>query len=334
MNKTISIIIPAYNAEKYIEQCIESVIHQTYADLEIIVVIDDTSVDCTNEKVEQISSLDKRIVIVRQHKKKLGEARNGGIDVASGNYILFLDADDWLDPTCCETVYSTITKENADLVFFNYVKEYGAKSVPHISYGKECLKYTSDNKEFFLYDMKNCTAWGKLYSKKLIGNERFNCEVKESEDVEFNFRIYPQVSKAVYINDLLLHYRVLLSSAVHGFDPQKVEKFEYTLSIVRKNTIGYSEEQIKAYYSFLAIIYIVVCQNCVYLDPSLSLRDKTKKIEEISKRQTFKELFSNIDKLKIPLSRRVIPIMGKMRLFLGILAVIAIKQKVEKGRRN
>ena len=62
MNKTISIIIPAYNAEKYIEQCVESVIHQTYADLEIIIVIDDTSVDCTNEKVEQIANLDKRII--------------------------------------------------------------------------------------------------------------------------------------------------------------------------------------------------------------------------------------------------------------------------------
>ena len=334
MNKTISIVIPAYNAEKYIEQCIESVIHQTYSNLEIIVVIDDTSADCTNEKVEKIAIKDKRIVIVRQHKKKLGEARNGGMDIASGNYILFLDADDWLEPNCCEIAFKTIEKEKADIVFFNYVKEYGAKSVPHISYEQEFLQYTQEKKSFFLYDMKNCTAWGKLYSKSLIGAERFNCNVKESEDVEFNYRIYPQVSKAVYIRDVLLHYRVLLSSAVHGFDPQKVEKFEYTLSIVRKNTIGYSEEQTKAYYSFLAIIYIVVCQNCVYLDPFLNLKGKMDRIDEISKRQTFKELFSNLNQLQIPLSRKAIPILGKKRLYLGILLLIAVKQKVEKGRRN
>ncbi len=334
MNNIISIVIPAYNAEKYIEQCIESVIHQTYADLEIIVVIDDTSVDRTNKKVEEIAKSDNRIVIVRQHKKKLGEARNGGIDAASGNYIMFLDADDWLESTCCEIAYKTIIKEDADLVFFNYVKEYGAKSIPHISYPKEYMEYTRNKKEFFLYDMKNCTAWGKLYSRSLIGFERFNCNVKESEDVEFNFRIYSQVKKAIYINDLLLHYRVLSSSAVHGFDPHKVEKFEYTLSLVKKNTVGYSIEQTKAYYSFLAIIYILVCQNCVYLDPSLRLNEKIKKIEEISKRQTFSELFANIDKLEIPLTRKIIPVLGKKHLFLEILAVIAIKQKVEKGRRN
>lgn len=83
MNPTISVIIPAYNAEKYIKQCIESVIEQTYTNLEIIVVTDDTSSDNTNEKVDQIADLGNRIQIVRQHKKKLGEARNGGLDISN-----------------------------------------------------------------------------------------------------------------------------------------------------------------------------------------------------------------------------------------------------------
>lgn len=333
MNPTISVIIPAYNAEKYIKQCIESVIEQTYTNLEIIVVTDDTSSDNTNEKVDQIADLGNRIQIVRQHKKKLGEARNGGLDIATGEYIMFLDADDWLEPSCCETAYNTIIKENADIVFFNYIREYGSKSVPHISYEQEYLIYTKEKKEFFLYDMKNCTAWGKLYSKKLIGTERFNCEVKESEDVEFNYRIYSKTKRAVYIKELLLHYRVLLSSAVHGFDPNKVEKFEYTLAIVRRNTLGFSDERDRAYYSFLAIVYIVVCQNCVYLDSSLDLKRKIKKTKEISKRQVFNELFSNIDKIQLPLSRKMIPIFGKMHAYLGIIFVIWIKHIMEAQRR-
>ncbi len=334
MNESISVIIPAYNAEKYIEQCINSVMQQSFQDLEIIVVIDDTSKDNTNEIVAQITNTDKRIKVLQQHKKKLGEARNGGLDIAHGDYILFLDADDWIEPNCCEIAMTNILEYKSDLLFFNYIKEYGSKSIPHISYRKDKLEYSKKKQEFSIYDMKNCTAWGKLYSSQLIGNERFNSEIKESEDVEFNFRIYSKVQNAVYIKQPLLHYRVLESSAVHGFDPDKVGKFEYTVSLVRENTLGVNQEKTDAYFSFLAIVYIVICQNCVYLDKSASIKAKLIKVRGIGNRQIFKELFLNIGHIKLPISRKIIPIMGKLNMGIGILAAIGFKQKLEKGRRS
>lgn len=326
----VSIIVPAYNAKNYIEKCIQSIIIQTYSKIQILIVIDDTCVDGTNEIVEKFALKDSRIQIIRQHAKRQGEARNEGIDNAVGKYILFLDADDWLEITCCERVIEVIENYEADLVFFNYFKEYGNNSVSHIAFSGEIKICDEKRKDFPLYDMKNCTPWGKLYRRSIIGELRFNTEVREAEDVEFNYRLYSKVRKAIYIKDQLLHYRVLHSSAIHGFDERKIEKFEQVLEIVRSNTIGYDIERKEAYYSFAAIAYIVVCQNCVYLNPNISWWMKLVKVHNIGNREEYKSMFANTKFVKIPFSRKIIVLLGKYNINMGVLMIIWIKNQIEK----
>lgn len=103
------------------------------------------------------------------------------------------------------------------MVFFEYFKEYENSVVKHYSY-KEDMIYTFQEKPFFLYDMRTITAWGKLYKREIIGNNIFDENMKTAEDVDFNYRIYQNVNKAVYMHKCLLHYRILKKSAIHGYD--------------------------------------------------------------------------------------------------------------------
>lgn len=333
MNQKISIIIPAYKAEKYIGKCLDSVLDQTYSNIEVLAVTDSTSLDRTEEIVREYAERDNRIKVILQHGKKLGEARNGGLDEASGDYILFLDADDWLSEECCEEALKTALNTGSQIVFFDYFKEYEKKSIPVFTYEQDLLKYSKDSKEFSIYDMRFVTSWGKLYSRESIGEERFDTEIREAEDVEFNFRVFANTTSAFYIRKNMYHYRVQASSAIHGFDESKIDKFDYTVNKIKNSDIGKDEERERGCYSFYAIVYIVLCQNSIYLNPNIGLIEKTKRIASFGNKDYFNDMFSHLDKVRIPLSRKIIPIFGKMHIYIGIVFVIWVKHIIEAQRR-
>ena len=182
--KKISIIIPAYNVEKYIAKCLHSVINQSYKNLDVIVV-DDGSKDRTGCIIDDYSAKDNRIRAVHQPNGGLPNARNTGMKYANGDYVMFLDSDDWIEPTCCEVIVSEMQKDKADLVFFEYYKEYKNKTVQMKTYPHEKLIYNRDGgkQEFFLYDMRTITAWGKIYSAEILHKCEYNESLRTAEDV-------------------------------------------------------------------------------------------------------------------------------------------------------
>lgn len=187
--------------------------------------------------------------------------------------------------------------------------------------------YTFQEKPFFLYDMRTITAWGKLYKREIIGNNIFDENMKTAEDVDFNYRIYQNVNKAVYMHRCLLHYRILKKSAIHGYDDLIEKKFEYPLNCIKSYSTG--EELNKAYYSFAAIAYIVICQNNYCLNND-TVKDKIEKIKKFSEKEWVKDLFKNINKIKIPFSRKMIIYLGKCKLYFLIISIVKMKQEIEK----
>ena len=117
--KEISIIVPIYNAEKFLPEAIESLINQTFKDIEIILV-NDGSPDGSQKICEKYAEKDERIIVVNKENGGLADARNAGMKVATGKYIMFLDADDMFEPDSCENMYKVIEKNNADYVIGNY----------------------------------------------------------------------------------------------------------------------------------------------------------------------------------------------------------------------
>ena len=126
--KKVSVIIPTYNAENTILKCINSIVKQTYKNIEII-IIDDGSTDSTLNKLNDLAKNDDRIIIKKQRNSGVSVARNNGINIASGDYILFVDSDDWLEKTMIEKMIITAQKENTDIVRCNFYDEYVNKTL-------------------------------------------------------------------------------------------------------------------------------------------------------------------------------------------------------------
>ena len=132
----ISIIVPAYNVQKYIKQCLESIINQTYKNLEIIVV-NDGSKDKTLDIIESIAKDDPRIIVINQENQGVSATRNNALKGVDGDFVMFVDSDDWLDLDTCEVLIKEAVEENADIVMCGYVREYENTSLPKASFDED-----------------------------------------------------------------------------------------------------------------------------------------------------------------------------------------------------
>lgn len=324
----ISIIVPGYNACQYIADCISSVLGQTYKNFELLIV-DDGSKDDTLNISKEFANKDKRIKVFHQENGGQPSARNVGLKHATGNYVLFLDADDWLENNCLEIAINECIKNDADVVFYDYIQEFSDKSVVKKSIERYQIADVNDP-DTFIYNMKNITAWGKLYRRDCIGNVLFDEQMKTAEDVDFNFKVYSRVKKAVYLKSPLMHYRILNNSAIHGYNPQIAEKFKYPIVKIKEYMMDGDPQKAKAYYSFLAIAYIVICRNMICLDTTINTREKRKRLRTFNKSDWTKELFNNTDKIIIPVSRKALVIFGKFNLNYLTVFSNAIKDRMDK----
>lgn len=325
----LSIIIPAYNVERYIGQCIESVINQTYNNLEIIIV-DDGSRDATGSIIDGYAKKDMRIKCIHQCNGGQSNARNNGIKAATGNYIMFLDSDDWLESTCCEVALGEMLHENAELILFEYNKEFLDRTMKVSTYSSNKIVFDSANNQgFFLYDMRTITVWGKIYSRQIVEEILFDEKMRIMEDVWFNYCVYERINKAVYINKSLLHYRMLQSSAAHGWDNVLQKKLEYPLQTMREWKKSDCEKN-AAYYSAASIAYIVICQNEICSNPQLSLSEKRTRLKQLGENEIYRDLFNHVKNIKIPLSRKLIVLLGKFHMYNAIISIVTAKIKHEK----
>ena len=223
--KKIAIIIPAYNIENYIGKCLESVINQTYRNLEII-VINDGSEDKTLDIIKEYEKKDNRIKIINQENQGLSESRNNAMKIISAEYIMFVDGDDWINNKTCEMCMEEFEKENPDIVWFAYIREYDNNSIPKGAFTKEKIIFegveVKEKLQRRIYGpFKDelghpekldslSPVWGKVYKKNIIENYEFK-SFKEigatCEDVFFNVEVLENVNKVVYINKNFYHYR-------------------------------------------------------------------------------------------------------------------------------
>lgn len=244
----VSVIIPVYNVEKYLEQCLDSVINQTLKDIEIICVNDETQ-DNSLEILKQYAKKDNRIKIINTANHGLGAARNYGFDQATGDYIFFLDSDDWIKETALEKLYNKITESELDMVFYqmiNYIDEDNSLVNDHI-YDHEGLQHDNlHEREFFTYkDVEEhlftipVTAYSKLYKKSFLLDNNFRFpEGILYEDNEFFYDAFFNCRKAGFIKEHLLYRRRHKNSITGKFNKRHVEMItamNNTLKIFIKN---------------------------------------------------------------------------------------------------
>ncbi len=197
--KKISIIVPIYNEEENLRKCIESLINQTYKELEII-LINDGSTDKSKEIIESFK--DKRIVAIHKKNTGISDTRNTGIDKSTGDYIMFVDSDDYLELNCIERLIETAEKENSEIVMFNYYLETPSKRI-EIKLPKIEARNLKEDKDLLTkIHLGPCT---KIFKSELIKDNLFPLNLKY-EDVPFVVEAVIKAGKISFIPDYLYHY--------------------------------------------------------------------------------------------------------------------------------
>ena len=219
-NPLVSVIIPMHNAEKYIATCLKSVINQTYKNLEIL-CIDDHSVDNTKQTVQQFAQKDSRIILKDSEGKFIGGTRNTGLKYANGEYVLFIDNDDWFAENVCELAIEKYNQFNPDLVVY-YTKKVFADKNENTEKQKSIFDITLtglqeiDNKKRF---MTINTPWNKMYKKSVI--DKYNIKFLEDsnlEDVGFWWKYNQVIKRVYYIDEYLYFYRMHCSNTIKRQD--------------------------------------------------------------------------------------------------------------------
>lgn len=201
----VSIVVPVFNVNKYLNRCLESLVNQTYFSLEII-LIDDGSDDGSEKLCDAWRKKDSRIIVLHQRNAGLSMARNVGIDMASGKFLFFVDSDDWLETDAIEKLINIQQKYHADIVCCGVATDYEDGTRGSFTSSKMLeLNNKEALKELMLSNTVCSLAWNKLYLLSLWKVERFP-KNKLNEDEFTIYKIVYSASKVVYLGDELYHY--------------------------------------------------------------------------------------------------------------------------------
>lgn len=217
MNELVSIIVPVYNVEKYLQECLDSLGNQTYQNLEIILV-DDGSTDSSTVLCEKAASTDKRIRVLYTDNKGASHARNMGLDVCTGDFVTFCDADDFLALNAIQNMLTAVLEKKCDLVVCARANVYG-KTCRKILLGYQEKKCQEECAIHILSDDR-CLGGvcNKLFSRRIVGDVRFREEFSHCEDVYFWMEImaHNQNVEGFFLNQSLYYYRQHENSATNS----------------------------------------------------------------------------------------------------------------------
>lgn len=238
-----SIIIPCYNTALYMEKCLESVIGQTYQNWEIIIV-NDGSTDNTENIMWHYVGKDQRIKGITQSNKGLSGARNRGVNEAKGEYILFLDSDDWYkDKSCLEHMFTKIKRVNPDIVVFCYQR---VSDDGHFYQEDCCQRYFEQMKEVtysgeqYLYYMLSQSViyrwypWRYAFNRTFWIDNQFKFRIPRFEDIDMIYKIILKAQKIIVLNEVVYQYRTVREGALTSVSKESM----YDLLCVSQNTIN------------------------------------------------------------------------------------------------
>ena len=322
MEDLISIIVPVYNAERYLEKCLHSLLMQTYKKIEVI-VINDGSTDGSFKILEKYLVMDSRVKIYNQKNLGLSAARNRGLKEANGKYILFVDSDDWIEDNTCELAYEEMVKNHVDVVFWSYKREYTNVSKTTLLFGNERIAWNSSNiSELYrrligltgreLSEPQKIdsliTVWGKLYRKESIGEVRFvDTKIIGTEDALFNIQVFSNIHSAVYIPETLSHYRKdNLNSLTHKYKKKLVSQWAELYRQIKNHLeqINASEEYYCALSNRISLGLIGLGLNLAE-DDSMSFVEKRRELKCVLEKEQYCSSLSSISLECFPIKWKI-----------------------------
>lgn len=250
----VSIIVPVYQVEKYIRQCVDSILAQTFTDFELILV-DDGSKDQSGQICDEYAEMDERVKVIHKENGGLSDARNKGMDQAVGNYFMFVDSDDYIDSTMLECLYMKITKENADIAVCNFLyffendieKNFSTKIRSEILSSAEIFYNRKNERNYGIWTV----AWNKLYKRNTLGSIRFRFG-KYHEDEFWANDIYQIDMKIVTVPECLYYYRQRDNSIMSN---RNIKKDFDIIEALQERIFMYSKREKYSDQAYKVLIY-------------------------------------------------------------------------------
>lgn len=339
-NPLVSVVVPVYKVpRKFLEQCINSLLSQTLKNIEIILV-DDESPDECGKICDEIAQKDDRIVVIHQKNQGLCGARNAGAKAAKGEWVSFVDGDDFIDVDTYETLYNSTINNNLDVVMFGYVKDYPSRSV-YMNYDK----YFDDGKIYSNEEIKyiqmmvlnynaNCAmAPTKFINRKfMIENDIFHDDAlrQGAEGIEFNIRLFEKAKRVKFINKCFYHYIYNDESitTVHNEDNHRmvINCFKKIKSEI-DNT---NEELMNWFYDRVCCAIATTAISGYFSKTNLdSYFNKRKKFKKYMNDDLVNETIKNYNYCFLGKQRKIIIFLIRHKLYfiLYLLAIVRYRQK-------
>ena len=347
----ISIIIPVYNVEKFLRTCLDSIVNQTYKNIEVICV-NDGSPDNSLSILNEYASRDRRVIVINQPNSGASAARNKGIEKASGEWLTFSDADDWWDLDACEKLVSIAHNDNPDVILFSYYREYNNRTIKrehifdsgHLVFNeKECYalwrRFAGLIKEELRlpenFDTNNA-LWSKLYRSDLIkdNNELRIPDVKSigaGEDGLFNLYFFKYVKKAVYMSDCLYHYRKTNDSSIttsykNDFIKKRFLLFDLYRDYIESNKL--ENDFYEGLSNRIAVSVIGVGLN--ELSAIHSTREKIANIRSFLKMDKYQNAIKTLELKHMPMHWRTFFFCCKKKSAISVYCLLIIMNQLKK----
>lgn len=338
MEKTVSIIVPVYNVEKYLERCVRSLIGQTYRDVEIILV-DDKSPDSSGKLCDELAEKYGNIrVIHKEVNQGLGFARNTGLEYVTGDYILFVDSDDYVDEDLCRKAVTRLEESGADICYFGHKKDYGDHiTESDLSFLKE--EYTGDPiiSDFLsntLAQSENesgaprigMSAWRIMYRADVIRKNGLKfCSEREylNEDLFFRIRLVQCIKKVTVIHENLYYYCYNGASLTTSYRKDRFEASKRMYEKLFEETEVFETEEIarRCQRAFLNNLMVCIRQEVKYRkDPGVSADER---LREICSDEIVKKVLSSYPVRKLPIQPRMFYLAVKAGR-IGVLKILVL----------
>ena len=333
----VSIIVPVYNVEKYLDRCLNSLINQTLKDIEIILV-DDESPDNCPVMCDNYAENDSRIKVIHKKNGGLGFARNSGLEIATGEYFAFVDSDDYVDLDFYEKLYNAAKSSDYDLAQGGISKQYGDR-IEHNNHPYENQSFDEDGVKNILFpsvlgpdtydknssDMSTCIG---IYKLSLVrdNNIRFVSEREYiSEDAIFDIEIFKHIKSAVIIDSAGYYYCYNEASLTHKYMPNRFKQIkklcDYELSLVDNDVL---KERIIG--TFLINIIATLKLEAINYKKTGNKNDKLK-IKKIVNDSYVKSILKNYDYNNQPLKKRLLYTLIDKGLWHSVLFITNLKLK-------
>lgn len=338
----ISVIVPVYNVEKYLRRCIDSIISQSYKNLQIILV-DDGSTDNSGNICDDFATRDSRIVVIHKENGGLGFARNSGLDVATGKYVTFIDGDDSIESNHINNLYRNLQESGSDTCIGGHTRICKEKHMPkkNVCSGKT---YTGNEiKDEILVRMVGAKPDGSdyiemsacmvLFSLSLIKENsiRFHSEREFiSEDLIFDFDYYPKAQRVTVCNDVGYNYYDNAGSLTTKYNPKRFEMQKRMTQEVISRARGikiYPLCEQRILNTFISITRYCIKLEQLFANDNGVTRSKTK-IKEICNDPLVIESFDRYDKNSVPVKSKIVNWLIASKKVDALVAVMRIKNRL------